>query len=268
VILACFDLETTGTDTATAEVVQAACVISREGVDESHKSLFCSRLAIPDEATAVHGITDDMVQDSPEFGDCAQSLADGLLAADVLLTFNGLGYDVPILERYLGRPLAHPCHVDVYRLWLRAQAQDWMRPQVQLPASLLRGSLGAAYYWCTGETLAGAHDALNDVRGTLEVGQCLNRHAGSFANYSGISRWAELARLSQSPLPGFADLDGKLRWSGPDLVFTFGKCKGQTLRTCDRSYLRWLVGADFPADVKRIVRDVLAGQHPNPPEVM
>jgi DNA polymerase-3 subunit epsilon len=268
VILACFDLETTGTDTATAEVVQAACVISRDGVDESDKALFYSMGPIPADATAVHGITDAMVADCPAFGDCAESLAEGLLEADVLLTFNGLGYDVPILERYLGRPLAHPCHVDVYRLWLRAQAQDWTRPQVQLPASLLRGSLGAAYYWCTGETLAGAHDALNDVRGTLEVGQCLNRHAGSFANYSGISRWAELARLSQSPLPGFADLDGKLRWSGPDLVFTFGKCKGQTLRTCDRSYLRWLVGADFPADVKRIVRDVLAGQHPNPPEVM
>jgi DNA polymerase-3 subunit epsilon len=263
VILACFDLETTGTDTATAEVVQAACVISRDGVDESDKALFRPCRPIPAEATAVHGITDAMVEDSPVFGDCVESLADELLAADVLLTFNGLGYDVPILERYLGRSLAHPCHVDVYRLWLRAQAQDWTRPQVQLPASLLRGSLGAAYYWCTGETLAGAHDALNDVRATVIVAECLRRHTPKLEP-DDPRQWKALAAMSQSPLPGFADLDGKLRWYGPDLVFTFGKCKGQTLRGCDRTYLRWIVGADFPADVKRIVRDVLAGQHPTP----
>lgn len=262
--IACFDLETTGTNVYTAEVVQAACVISTADGEQPHKALFRSTSPIPADATAVHGINDAMVADRVLFGSCVQSLAEGLLEADVLLTFNGLGYDVPILERYLGRPLAHPCHVDVYRLWLRAQAQDWTRPQVQLPASLLKGSLGAAYYWCTGETLAGAHDALNDVRATLDVGQCLRRHA-PLLEYNDPRNWKDLAHLSQSPLPGFADLDGKLRWAGADLVFTFGKCKGQTLRTCDRSYLRWIVGADFPADVKRIVRDCLNELHPTPP---
>jgi DNA polymerase-3 subunit epsilon len=260
VILACFDLETTGTDTSTAEVVQAACVISRDGIDESHKALFRSGYPIPAEATAVHGITDAMVAAAPIFGECARSLADGLLAADVLLTFNGLGYDVPILENYLGECLAHPCHVDVYRLWLRnraAKAPARLGDGVLcLTADLFTGSLASAYAWTTGRALDGAHDALNDVRATLEC-------ARDWYNRVPMT-WEELARASQSPLPGFADLDGKLRWSGPDLVFTFGKCKGQTLRGCDRSYLRWLVGADFPGDVKRIVRDVLAGQHPTP----
>jgi DNA polymerase-3 subunit epsilon len=261
-IIACFDLETTGTDTATAEVVQAACVISRDGVDEADKALFRPTRPIPAEATEVHKITDAMVADAPAFGDCAESLADGLLAADVLLTFNGLGYDVPILERYLGRPLAHPCHVDVYRLWLRnraAKAPALLGTGVScLTADLFTGSLASAYAWTTGHILDGAHDALNDVYATLDC-------ARDWYNRVPFE-WAELARASQAPLPGFADLDGKLRWQGADLVFTFGKCKGQSLRTCDRSYLRWLVGADFPADVKRIVRDALAGQHPNPPE--
>lgn len=260
-IIACFDLETTGTDTATAEVVQAACVISRDGVDEPDKALFRPRSPIPAEATAVHGITDAMVADAPRFGDCAASLADGLREADVLLTFNGLGYDVPILERYLGRPLAHPCHVDVYRLWLRAQAEEQRCSESrQVSASLFRGTLGAAFYWATGRELDGAHDALIDVRATLDVAWTLNPTAGH------LGSWYEMARLSQSPLPGFADLDGKLRWSGPDLVFTFGKCKGQTLRGCDRSYLRWIVGADFPDDVKHIVRAALNGLHLTPPE--
>ena len=261
--LACFDLETTGTDTDTAEVVQAACVITTDEGEQPHKALFRSRLPIPAGATAVHGITNAMVADEPEFGDCAQSLADGLLEADVLLTFNGLTYDVPILEGYLGRPLAHPCHVDVYRLWLRAQAEGRRCPTSRrVPANLFRGSLGAAFYWSTGAELDGAHDALIDVRATLDVARALR------STDTGLMDWLDLARLSQSPLPGFADLDGKLRWSGPDLVFTFGKCKGQSLRTCDRSYLRWIVGADFPDDVKRIVRGVLAGQHPTPPEAM
>jgi DNA polymerase-3 subunit epsilon len=262
VIIACFDLETTGTDTATAEVVQAACVISTDGCEQPHKALFRSTSPIPPDATAVHGINDAMVADRVLFGSCVQSLAEGLLDADVLLTFNGLGYDVPILERYLGRPLAHPCHVDVYRLWLRAQAEELRCPASRgVSASLFRGTLGAAFYWATGRELDGAHDALIDVQATMNVADALDPTAGNT-----LSSWLAMARASQSPLPGFADLDGKLRWSGHDLVFTFGKCKGQSLRTCDRSYLRWLVGADFPADVKRIVRDALAGQHPNPPE--
>jgi len=259
VILACFDLETTGTDPATAEVVQAACVLG----DESHKALFRSDRPIPSEATAVHGITDAMVAESPRFADCAESLAEGLASADVLLTFNGLSYDVPILERYLGRPLAHPCHVDVYRLWRRAIA-DGRRCQASrdVSASLFRGTLGAAYYWATGEELEGAHDALIDVRATIEAAIGLDPKCGN------LSAWQELAILSQSPLPGFADLDGKLRWNGRDLLFTFGKHAGVSLRTvCDRdaSYLRWVAGADFPADFKAIVRAARNGAHPNPP---
>jgi DNA polymerase-3 subunit epsilon len=260
VILACFDLETTGTDPATAEVVQAACVLG----DESHKALFRSDYPIPAEATAVHGITDAMVAESPRFADCAESLAEGLRSADVLLTFNGLSYDVPILERYLGRPLGHPCHVDVYRLWRRFQARGARNAGEgadSVPADLLRGSLGAAYYWSTGTVLDGAHDALNDVQGTLIA-------AGFMRYNSPDPDWAELARLSQSPLPGFADLDGKLRWSGRDLLFTFGKHAGVSLRKicdCDSRYLSWITSSDFPDDVKQIVRAARRGMHPNPP---
>ena len=278
-ILACFDLETTGTDHATAEVVQAACVLG----DESHKALFRSDRPIPSEATAVHGITDAMVAESPRFADCAESLAEGLASADVLLTFNGLAYDVPILERYLGRPLAHPCHVDVYRLWRRVQAQGAVNydPRASgFPADLLRGSLGAAYYWCKDAQLSGAHDALVDVQATITVALelipfLLLGYPSTLSGWrplegppSVLAAWSALACLSQSPLPGFADLDGKLRWNGRDLAFTFGKHAGVSLRTVcdiDASYLRWTLGADFPDDFKQIVKAARRGIHPNPP---
>lgn len=264
-VLACFDLETTGTDVRTAEVVQAAfvsvtCTSGGYKTLSEAKALFLPMLPIPPEATAVHGISDADVADADGFDDYGHAcdLSDALRDADVLLTFNGLAYDVPILERYIGAPLAHPCHVDVYRLWRRLQASDYTKNAAGLPASLMRGTLGAAYYWATGEELDGAHDALNDVRGTIDVMRAM-------LTVDPDTTWAELARLSQSPLPGFADLDGKLRWQGLDLTFTFGKHAGVPLRTCDPSYLRWVLGSDFPDDVKRIIRAVQSGAHPTPP---
>jgi DNA polymerase-3 subunit epsilon len=154
--------------------------------------------------------------------------------------------------------------VDVYRLWRRAIAEGRRSPAPShdAPASLFRGTLSAAYYWATGEELEGAHDALIDVHATIEAGVGLDPKCGNLA------AWQELAILSQSPLPGFADLDGKLRWSGRDLVFTFGKHAGESLRrVCDRdtSYLRWVLGADFPDDFKAIVKAARRGMHPNPP---
>lgn len=58
-----FDLETTGVDPETARIVSAAVVTFSDGeAIESRTWLVNPYVPIPDEATTLHGITDEMVR--------------------------------------------------------------------------------------------------------------------------------------------------------------------------------------------------------------
>jgi DNA polymerase-3 subunit epsilon len=58
-----FDLETTGPDPETARIVQAAVAVVGGGLAPEGWSALCDPgVPIPEEATAVHGITDEMVR--------------------------------------------------------------------------------------------------------------------------------------------------------------------------------------------------------------
>lgn len=139
-IFRCFDLETTGTDTETCEVVQAAIVsvtqyvphtidvhgvsfvtlppggvaeelTNRERKMESHSQLFAAR-DVPPESTRVHRITDRNPErfdfdvtvippNAPAFVSCVRSMVDSLTEPDVIaVSFNGCGYDIKILARF------------------------------------------------------------------------------------------------------------------------------------------------------------------------
>jgi DNA polymerase III subunit epsilon len=62
------DTETTGRDAANDRIVELACVVCEHGQIVDQRSwLFNPGCPIPKEASDVHGITDDQVQDKPTF---------------------------------------------------------------------------------------------------------------------------------------------------------------------------------------------------------
>ncbi len=82
------DTETTGRNAATDRIVEVAAVIWQHGeVTARHCWLINPSCPIPAEVTAVHGITDDAVKDSPVFADIATELATVLLGR-VPLAYN------------------------------------------------------------------------------------------------------------------------------------------------------------------------------------
>lgn len=306
----CFDLETTSTDVETCEVVQAAVVSAPQpvngpfiahGVDfarvEAHSQLFAAR-DVPPESTAVHRITDRNPErfafpvtlipaDAPSFAACVQSMVSALTGPDVVsVSFNGCGYDVPIIARYLfahgPEIVAATCahlptlsrrwieehmrrrHIDVMRLWLRARTErlcaPWDRCSLfgdqspDLTADIFAGSLTAAHGFWLGEGFDSAHDAANDCRATLAVLDAMLR--SGFVDVETAIAW------SNSPLPGDVDFDGKFKWSGDQAVIGFGKHAGTPLERLPASYLRWMLESDFPASTKDVVRRFLAGEYP------
>jgi len=95
------DTETTGLDTDTIGIVELGCVIFRQGepTDYASSVLVNPGMPIPAEASAIHGITDEMVADAVSIDAVGAELLQVIDEVDVLLAYNGLGYDFPLLSR-------------------------------------------------------------------------------------------------------------------------------------------------------------------------
>jgi DNA polymerase III epsilon subunit family exonuclease len=94
-----FDLETTGNDVTTCEVVEIGAVRLRDGVvvDTFH-ALVRPRQAVQPAAAAVHGYTDADLADQPSFADVWPRFR-AFVGDRVLVAHNGHGFDVPVLRR-------------------------------------------------------------------------------------------------------------------------------------------------------------------------
>ena len=75
ILIACFDTETTGLDTATEHVVQMSCVAFHPGDYASvveFNALADPGVPMHPKAIEAHGITPDMIQDRPPSAEVAQ----------------------------------------------------------------------------------------------------------------------------------------------------------------------------------------------------
>ena len=93
------DLETTGVDKDRDEILQIS-------LTDGQKNVLLDTYCKPDniqewkEAEAIHGITPKMVQDKPSFHAFAPKAQEILSSADRILSYNGVEFDLPILQRY------------------------------------------------------------------------------------------------------------------------------------------------------------------------
>lgn len=101
------------------------------------------------------------------------------------------------------------------------------------------------------------HTADADSLGTLAV-----LAAQAAFGHLDLGTALELGTPKAAPV-GAVDSQGKLRWVDgkvqdkptPDnITVEFGKHKGKTLRVAGPNYCKWLLGSDFPDDVKNPIR--------------
>lgn len=160
-----FDLETTGISSVYDEVVEISAVkVQNSQVVEEFTALVNPGVPIPPQASAVNGITDEMVAVCPGFEEVFSQFLDFVQDA-VLVGHNIHSFDMKFLYR------------DAERFWGETLGNDYIDTlqisRMYLPA-LGRHRLTdlASHY---GIATEGAHRALNDCRMNQQVFENLGR---------------------------------------------------------------------------------------------
>ena len=158
-----YDLETTGTNPQTDEVVEIAGIKVQDGkVVEEFSTLVNPGIPIPDEASSVNEIYDDMVADSPDFEAALKDFMD--FAGDrVLVGHNIHRFDMHFIWR------------DAQKFWGRTIGNNYIDTlhiaQMYLPQ--LRSHSLVKLAWHYGVYSGEAHRALADCRMNQQVFECL-----------------------------------------------------------------------------------------------
>ncbi|MBR5975740.1 MAG: topoisomerase DNA-binding C4 zinc finger domain-containing protein [Clostridiales bacterium] len=154
-----FDLETTGLSSNYDQVVEISGVkVRNHEVVEEFSSLVNPGRHIPEVATDVNGITDDMVREAPEFRQVLQDFS-AFAGELVLVGHNIHRFDLPFLYR------------DAQNYWGRTIGNDYVdtlqMAKICLPGrkGYGLGSLAQNY----GISTVGAHRALADCHMTQKV---------------------------------------------------------------------------------------------------
>ena len=251
------DIETTGIAKAYDQVVQMAYGWENEDGELVEEMSILVRPSVPISRGAfeTHGISDDMVANSPTFAEAASELADRIDKAEMIATYNGNRFDIPILDAEFKRAgmsveLISKLPLDGFRLLQEMNPRDL-------------STMHAKY---VGEPLEGAHDALADIRGT---------HALYRAMRSAFGLDSIPDHQFAHSLKGYnITEDGKLMWDkwNPDvIIFNYGKKHGgrpiDWVIENDPGYLNWIIIADkerfdsITVELVEIARRALNGVH-------
>jgi DNA polymerase-3 subunit epsilon len=196
---------------------------------------------IPEDATAVHGITDEDVKDAPTFAQIAKSLAQFIEGCD-FGGFNSNRFDLPMLvEEFLRAEVDvnfdNRKFVDVQTIFHRKEQR----------------TLVAAYKFYCDKDLANAHSAEADTMATYEVLESQIERYGDIGTT--VEELAEFS--SNGPIVDFA---GRLSLNDKgEEIFTFGKYKGRTVVEVfakDPSYYSWIMTGDFPLYTKKKITEI------------
>jgi len=225
------DLETTGLSITQDRIVQIGCI--RDGVEK--KMLINPGIPIPPEATAIHGITDEMVKDANPFKMIAKGLWDYLYGHD-LAGYNSSSYDLPLLMEEFAR-------VGMEMSFEGIQIHDVYRNECKINPR----NLSAVYKRLTGEELDSAHDALADTRATKIIHE-LQLEMDNIDEILSDPEGIEYLDFTQKL---YRNKDGVVVWA-------FGKNKDRPIKE-DRNYCNWALRSEFTKQVKDIISQEING---------
>ena len=238
-----FDLETTGVNAAKDKIVEISYIkVYPNGKEESNTIRINPGRHIPEEATAVHHITDDDVKNCPSFKDVAKELSRVFEGCDIA-GFNSNRFDLPLLVEEF---LAVGVNIDMTkRKFIDVQT---------IFHKMEQRTLVAAYKFYCGKNLEDAHSADADTRATYEVLKAQLDRYPSLQN--DVDFLSEFSTQNKN-----VDFAGRIIYNDKNVeVFNFGKHKGcpveEVFRTIDRGYYDWMMQGDFPQNTKNVITNI------------
>ena len=240
--LCIFDLETTGINISKDRIVEICILKVFPDASRESKTWYVNpEMPIPAESTAVHGITDEDVKDSPTFKELAPKIIDMIKDSD-LGGFNSNRFDIPLLAEEL----------------LRAEVDFDMKNRVSVDVQTIfhkmeERTLSAAYKFYCGQSLENAHSAEADTMATYEILKSqLDRYENLENDMKSLSEFT--TRKKSVDFAGFIALNNE----GKE-IFTFGKHKGALVDDVfdkEPGYFGWIQNADFPLYTKKVLTGI------------
>ena len=237
-----FDLETTGVQIAKDRIVEISILkVFPDKNKESKTWLVNPTIPIPEEITAIHGISDEKVAKEPTFKELASEIAELIHNCD-LGGYNSNKFDIPLLAEE----------------FLRAEVDFDMKNRKAIDVQNIfhkmeKRTLVAAYKFYCDKDLTDAHSAEADTTATYEVLLSqLDKYDELENNVSFLSKFSEIGGK-------FADIAGFIRYNkeGKEML-SFGKYRGITLKQIwneNPGYFSWINQADFPLYTKNVMRN-------------
>ncbi|MGB4341800.1 MAG: exonuclease domain-containing protein [Dysgonamonadaceae bacterium] len=238
-----FDLETTGINISRDKIVEASFLkVYPNGKEEIRTYRINPEMHIPEESTAIHGITDEDVKDCPTFKQLAKTLADFLEGCD-MAGFNSSRFDVPMLaEEFLRAGV----EFDISK-------REFVDVQIIFHKKEQR-TLEAAYRFYCDKELDKAHSAEADAVATYEVLKSqLERYPDLVNDINVLSK--EFSSFNDN-----VDFAGRIVLNEKGVeVFNFGKHKGKAVAEVfkkEPSYYAWMMEGDFPLNTKQVITKI------------
>jgi DNA polymerase III subunit epsilon len=197
---------------------------------------------IPAAATAIHGISNEMVRGVPTFAHFAPKLRALFGKESVLMAYNA-GFDFGVLNSEFVRCGVDPLPLD----------QPILDPLL-IERRVTSRSLGPTYKRYTGQDLQNAHTADADVHAMVEVLRRQRQvHAGLLpTDLEDLVDWPQAPTRPKRKGHLYKDEAGVVRLG-------FGKHAGKAALEVP-SYLAWMLEEDFPERTKKQVRRLLTEQ--------
>lgn len=255
-----FDVETTGLDTSKDYVIQLSGVKFdkdfnilgefNEYVIPPHRDW-----EIAEGAFEKHGLTKEFIKENGRYiYEVGVEFLNFIADCD-LLSYNGNRFDVKILSKDLK---AAGLDLDLNRTFYDALA---------LEAKLQPRTLDAIYKKYTGKDLENAHNALYDVKATIEI---FKHQMDSFRQDVEISADPDIAvfdYVANFEESQIFDVDGMFKKEDDKIVFTKGKYRGvefMEVAKGDAGYISWYMkNPDFSNHTKKILREYYANNRAN-----
>lgn len=250
-----FDLETTGLNPSHDKIVQISILkVNVDGKEIQKTWLVNPGIHIPEETTAVHGITDEMVKDKPSFLQIASEVMNFIGKADIA-GYNIIKFDLPMLAEEMIRAgvdfdVTDRNLMDVMNIYMKMEPRN----------------LSAAYRFFTGKQLDDAHSADADTRATYDVLCAMLDHykdaevkdKNGIVSKPIVNNMKALADFSLHHKN--VDLSGQIVYDDKGVaVFNFGKHKGKSVVDVfkrEPQYYDWMMNSDFPEYTKKIITKI------------